>query len=296
MAVELRKPEDFDIPQVLEIFAENDPGRAALFNRGYYEWQFYHIPGKAKSLIAVEKDKVIAFGALLPFKASVKGEHCIVFEGVEFVVVPEFCGRGIFSQLASTLYEQIENENHTFAFASHMSFRSYQQKLGHRFIGYFPYWIGFPDFQTLIHEKIGQLSFLMEPFYRFIETKSSKHDDGTVIETLKGFNKNWDVVETWKYKSDFYLIKNADYLNWRYIYIPSHKYDIYGAYRKEKPVGYIVLRGQNLIDIGYSDNAALEQLLNFAIIYFRENKVLMVHAYLSLDIDGSMILRKKWVY
>lgn len=293
MAVELRKPEDFDIPQVLQIFARNDPDRILLFNRGYYEWQFHHIPGKARSLVAVEKNKVIAFGALLPFKASVKGECCIVFEGAEFVVAPEFCGRGIFWQLAYTLYEQIENENHTFAFASHLSFRSYQQKLGHRFIGYFPYWIGFPDFEALVHKKIGQLSFLMEPFYKSIGMKSLKLDNGMVIEGLEGFNKNWDVVETWKYQSDFYLIKNADYLNWRYIYIPSHKYDIYGAFREEKPVGYIVLRSQNLIDIGYSDNGVLEQLLNFASIYFKENKVLMAHAYLNLDTDGRIILRKK---
>lgn len=291
MKLEIRKPEDFDIPQILKIFAENDPDRATFFNQEYYEWQFRCIPGEAKALIASEKDRIIAFGALLPFKASVRGKVCTVFEGVEFVVLPEFRRRGIFTKLASSLYGQINNKNHAFAFASPMSFGMYQHRLEHSFIGYFPYWIGIVNFQALIQKKVRPLSFLKKPFCKLIELKPLKYNNGMVIESVNNLDKSWDIVETWKYKSDFYLKKNAAYLNWRYISHPYHKYDIYGIYRNGQPVGYVVIRGQNLIDLAYSDNETLKCLLNKAIDYFREKEVLVANTYLSLDTEGVKILK-----
>lgn len=291
MTLEIRKPEDFDIPQILKIFAENDPDRASFFSQEYYKWQFKCIPGESKALIASEKDKVIAFGALLPFKASVRGKVCTVFEGVEFVVSPEFRRRGIFTKLAFSLYGQINNENYAFAFASPMSFRSYQQRLEHRFIGYFPYWIGIVNFQALIQKKIGSMSFLVKPFCELIELKHLKLENGMVIQIVNKFDESWNIVETWGYKSSFYLKKNADYLNWRYISHPYHKYDIYGIYRNGQPAGYIVMRGQNLIDVAYSDSETLKLLLNKAINYFQEKDVLLVNAYLSLDLEGIRTLK-----
>jgi len=186
----------------------------------------------------------------------------------------------------------VENK-HIFNFPRPITFRVYTQRMRHEFIGVLPYWIGITNIKSLFQKKLGLLSTLLSPFNLVFNLRSYKEDADSTIVAIKEFDSRWNVVESWCYKSEFYLKKNDLYLNWRYVKHPCTHYDIYGAYRKEKPVGYIVLRGQNLIDVGYSDNAALEQLLNFAIIYFRENKVLMVHAYLSLGIDGSIILRKK---
>ena len=292
MEIKYREPTESDIDQILTLFRDNDPSRKDFFNRSYYEWQFKLKPGQSKLQVAEIQGRVGGFFALLPFNASIKGENCTAIQGVEAVVSPEFRGKGIFTNLASNLYGQVQNTN-IFNFPRPITFRVYTQRMRHEFIGVLPYWIGITNIKSLFQNKLGPLSTLLSPFNPVLNLRSYKENADNTIVAIKEFDSKWNVVEPWSYKSEFYLIKSDLYLNWRYVKHPCQHYDIYGAYRKEKPVGYIVLRGQNLIDIGYSDNSALEQLLNFAIIYFRENKVLMVHAYLSLDIDGSIILRKK---
>lgn len=292
MEIKYREPQDSDIDQILTLFRDNDPSRKDFFNRSYYEWQFKLRPGQPKLQVAEIQGRVGGFFALLPFNASIKGENCTVIQGVEAVVLPEFRGKGIFTSLAYNLYGQVENKN-IFNFSRPITFRVYTQRMRHEFIGVLPYWIGITNIRSLFQKKLGLLSTFLSPFNLVFNLRSYKGDPDSTIVAIKEFDSRWNVVESWCYKSQFYLKKNDLYLNWRYVKHPCQHYDIYGAYRKEKPVGYIVLRGQNLIDVGYSDNAALEQLLNFAIINFRENKVLMVHTYLSLDLDGSMVLRKR---
>ena len=289
--LELRKPEDCNQDDILRIFAENDPARADFFNKAYYEWQFNQIPGKVVSLIGAVKDKVVAFGALLPFSALINGEVCTIYEGAEFVVSPEFRGQEIFTRLAKELYESIDERFNAFAFASPMSYHAYETRLGHRLAGYFPYWVGLTDIQELLkRKKAGGLGFLLVPLE--LRKLSVIHDGaGMSCELIRVFDSKWDIVKSWKRNDCFHLVKESAYLNWRYIDHPCHRYDILGAYKYGQPSGYIVLRGQNLIDLAYADIDTMKFMLNAALEYFREKKVLMAHMYLNLDHEGLRIIK-----
>ncbi len=276
------------------MFSKNDPERAASFTEQYYEWQFVRIPGgPAKQLIAKDKGDVVGFGALLPFKIKKGGGIETVYEGVEFVVAPTHRRRGIFTGLALKLYEEI-GQSGSFAFASSMSFRTFQEKLDHKFIGYFPYWIGIRDIGRLLRKKIGPFALLAKPLIKRFELKKSVPPDKNIsITPVKEFDEAWDAVENWRYDKKVSFHKSRQYLNWRYIRHPSNRYDVFGAFANDQPAGFIVLREFNLVDIGYVSMDAFGELLNSAIDYFNKKSILLCHAYLCLDGPARDMLKRR---
>jgi hypothetical protein len=284
-----REPQKEEIGQIVELFASNDPSRRDLFTSHYYHWQFDSIPAGCKQLVACHQNKIVGFGALLTFQGVVHGEKQIVYEGVEFVVKPEYRGKGIFSYLSKTLYESI-GSCPTFAFASSMSFPIYTSKLGHGFSGNAWYWIGIVDVRSLLSRKIGFLAKILNPFSEKIELKDFSSDE-VDLEKLTRFGKEWDAVADWNTNSGFSLVKDSDFLNWRYADHPYYTYDILGIKRCGMPEGLIVLRDQNIVDICYANADALRSLLAAAQRYFKKNKVLICHLFSWIDKEGVKMLR-----
>ena len=102
------------------------------------------------------------------------------------------------------------------------------------------------------------------------------------IRAVTSFDDRID--DFWKRASKFYditVIRNRKYLNWRYVRKPNVKYAILLAEKKEKNLGYIVLRCRNeknlklgyIVDVLASSADVAQLLFSKAIEHFKKENV-----------------------
>jgi hypothetical protein len=113
---------------------------------------------------------------------------------------------------------------------------------------------------------------------------------------LDRFSEPWDAAVQWSYSSNFYLRKNAAYLNWRYADHPFHKYRLFGAFQDGMPCAFAVTRGQNLVDVGYAHAEAFQAVLDAVAAFMRSEGILAVHSYLALSNAGARVFRNSGYY
>lgn len=286
-----RKPEKEDVIQVLSLLSSNDPSMAAHFNERYWQWQFEKIPLGSEQVIACVGDEVVGCCEYLRFRANINTQNEIVYESVEAVVKTQYRGRGIFTGLMNTFYKTIRNINSTYGFCSPLSFKIFTTKLDHKYYGDMNYWIGLTDLRSILIKKNIVIPRSFSAIFRLFEIKKCYDNIENTIK-LDKFEKCWDCVSNWNYDCRFYLIKDSAFLNWRYVDHPYNKYDIYAVYEKEQPCGFIVLKGHNIVDIGYADIRHFESLIAYAIHYFIQNKVQMINSYLCLETQAVKVINK----
>lgn len=113
------------------------------------------------------------------------------------------------------------------------------------------------------------------------------------IQPVNKFGADFD--QLWNEASSGYrgiTVRDSDYLNWRYVECPIHEYQSFGAYRKNRLVGFIVIRTgikKNIkegyiIDffVEYGDNSTLEALIRHATIKLKQNQTVLIKVMMSV--------------
>jgi GNAT superfamily N-acetyltransferase len=114
--------------------------------------------------------------------------------------------------------------------------------------------------------------------------EKSSRDDELMVTKISYFDDRFD--NFWKRISNDYdiiIVRNKEYLNWRYVDVPNTDYSIYVAEKKKEICGYVVLgcykRGDLMLGFIYDIIAPLNQeevlhcLMSKAVDHFREEKV-----------------------
>lgn len=259
----------------------------------WWTWEFRNAPaGPAIILVAEQEDKIIGQLALIPLKMKIGNQ--IVRSAIELddMTHPDYRRQGIFSTLIGPASIVAKEEDIKIIYASptemaysvHLKCRRFDIK-GFKFLfkplnlrNILRNYIS-NRLQLKLATIIGGL--IIDLFFR---GKKYVNIDDLTINRISSFDDSID--DFWRRIFSGYeviVVKNKEYLNWRYVKISNKNYVIYLAKEKEEVCGYVVIRAQKsedltmgcIVDIIAPLNRMdiIDQLISAAIEYFEDEKV-----------------------
>lgn len=274
----------------------------ASLDESFWNWKFKERVSGDKTLgfVAEVKKEVIGFCSFTPYRFSAGRYNFIGWQAADVVVHTDYRRKGLFRLMYSKALEIFDKggSDFTFCFSSEMAYDGYN-KMGYIKIGTLPYYVLFPDLRRLLSRKLPAeivswfpRSLMPKNKCRTFVDKMSLYRDSLLIY------KNDDFPEDIKFRSDdknmlLHVRRDANYLEGRYVNHPWNKYEINVIQDNDHNLlGYLILKGGNLIDIySYSDEY-FGVLLSIASQEFLEKHILMAHTYLQCDANKMKLLKK----
>ena len=209
----------------LDALVEEHPwNRRNLVN---WMWKFKGANPAGKALVWVAEDKknILATFAAIPIMYFVEGQVTKGSHSIAMIVDPKWQNKGLIKYVADKLINNVVEEKFAFTY-------------------------GYPNDKAYeLHKQLlGYKDISNQEFYYYNFSKNEKNIkpntlDNLIFKEIKSFDvavdKLWDSI---KKKFKVVLIRNKEFLNWRYVGRPDLKYFSFGLFEKEKLLGYCVLK------------------------------------------------------
>ena len=293
-----------DAPSVLRL-ARDVWGDVEVADADYLEWQYERNPaGKVIAQLAREGagGRVVAQYVTVPVRVQLAGHIYTASIALNVATDAPYRGRGIFPALAEAVNRRSTAEGVAFsyAFPNDDSFPGFVNRFGFRHIGSAPLLLRLVNVERLVSRRFGRrwLRILARPASRLLapDLQSERrmvHPDVQVVR-VERFGDEAD--EFWSRvggREPVMIVRDASYLNWRFVDIPQRKYVALEALADGVVVGFLVLRCAELrgyaaglivdflVEPGPRGARAGERLLDEALAHFAEH---------DLDLLGSLAL------
>lgn len=227
----------------------------------YWRWKYCQNPqGFSERLIWVaEVDDLVGHYAIIGTRLKLGDTYILGAQSVDTATHPKYQRRGIFKDLAMSVYEhasQIEIPV-VYGFAAGASLKGLTNHLGWKIVSPVPV-LMYP----LNFKKVASLKFTnrflrrLVVLWLMVDTKLWRRDraiskipEGQVVH-LSSFDERFNVF--WEdIQLDYcnLIVRDKDYLNWRYSLEPEHEYAILALVKDEKIFGFTVVgisEGENV--------------------------------------------------
>jgi len=216
------------------IFQSEKMRKSHDFNLSYWKWQYQENPsGKEITIIAKDNDKVIGQYANVPTRLRFDDNVLNSALVIDLMVSKDYRRKGLFKKMGDMSNSRLAELDIILSMAFPSRNESYA---------------GFIN--KLDWFKIGNLDVLVKPiFYKLFGSR--KIDEGIEIKEITIFSE--EINDLWqKLNSSITIgiVRNKEYLNWRYFNKPNGKYRIFLVYRNGILSGYFVLKLLHLSKIG----------------------------------------------
>jgi len=271
-----------------------------------WKWMFISNPsGPSEFWIAEHDGKIISEFPLIMMDISANHRRVKAVQLVDTMTHPEYRRRGLAIELAhlSLVHLKERNVHLAFGFPSKMAYALHMESGWidvcaihlmlmplnlHKLIR-----IYFTNNETILYicSKLGYLALKLI-------TRNLSCAKEISISQISSFDYSFnELCNVLSNDYNIIVIRDMDYLNWRYANAPTGKYIIFKAERKSKICGYMVLECKNINDlffgcvldlvapIGQNDIVCL--LISKAVEYFKQRNV---------DIIISNIVSNKYFY
>jgi hypothetical protein len=248
-----RKYEPGDEEEIVNILKKTFPKWS---NRTieYWKWKHIETPSKICTYVAVNGDKIIGILCDIVLKLKLGDKTVNYIYGDDTATDPEYRGRGVYTNLYKYVHSDRINygtffnlwmtENPTlFKSASKYGSLPFPFSVSHMVkINNLEKYLNNRGINT-IQNRIGL--YFLKKINSVIhnQSKPKKSDPNLTISTIEQFDERVD--EFWekvKEEYSYILVKNQDFLNWRYCSDNSDKYIIRLATRGDNILGFCVLR------------------------------------------------------
>jgi GNAT superfamily N-acetyltransferase len=272
--MEIRSYQPGDEKHILELFVKSF---GKPLTQEYWKWRFADHPEK-KMMIMLMWDGEILAGhyAVSPVRMIVDQTEILTALSMTTMTHPDYAGRGIFTQLAESLYEQQRLENDLVAvwgFPNNNSHYGFVKNV---------------QWQNLVQIPT------------FSVDANIIREAKTDITTARTFSEQHTV------KSDYASVRmkrDVEYLNWRYHKNPSHRYIIFEK-KREGETFYAVTKqfpsfeiaGKIEVDIleweTPSDQKMQEEFLYAIKTYYSDHDLFRINMWMPLDDPRHIQLEK----
>lgn len=269
----------------------------------WWNWRYANNPaGDPMIWVADHDGKIVGSRSVTLVKMKIADEITVVSENTDLMTHPDYRRQGIFSTLEKKSFDQLKDCGVcvTYSFPGPMSYPIYI-KSGEFFDMHALQTMIKPldlenTFKRRIENKfllkiyIASGSLFINMFYR---SKKPPEVDGLVLTKISSFDDR--INDFWKKISNDYeivVVRDKEYLNWRYVEVPDVNYIIYLAEENEEICGYIVLGCARqdqvsgyIIDIiaPLDRPEVIHCLLSKAIEYFEEEGVDIIFCKMVAD-------------
>ena len=269
----------------------------------WWKWMYIDNPaGDSRIWVADHNGKIVSSRSVILVKMKIAGETVTASQNTDLMTHPDYRRQGIFSALEKKSFNQLKEEGIplTYSFPSNMSYPGYI-KSGEFFDTHALRTMVNPlNLEKMLKRRIKN-KFLLKIYtligYLFInifyKTKKPPEVDGLTITKISSFDDR--INGFWKNISnehEIIVIRDKEYLNWRYVDVPNVEYTIYLAEEGGEICGYIVLRcakqdqlSGHIIDIiaPLDRPEVFHSLLSKAIEYFKEEGVDVIFCKMIAD-------------
>lgn len=224
-----------DEHQILKLFETVFRQKLSLEN---WQWRFRDNPaGKHFIKLMWEGDKLIGHYAVSPVYMNIEGEEVFTALSLTTMTHPDYGGRGVFKQLSSAMYQYLESKfqcKAIWGFPNNNSHYGFVKRLG---------WTNLSVLHTLglksQNIKPKGLTFTVNTISSF-----NNHHQAFISKKISKFAK-------------IYIIKNKNYLNWRFIKKPNTSYTCYEFRTNSSQAIFVIkpypLPNQNKYDLNIID-------------------------------------------
>ncbi|MGA4718524.1 GNAT family N-acetyltransferase [Fictibacillus nanhaiensis] len=213
-------------------------------------WKYTQNPYKKPIIKIWDEDEIAGHVSLVPFAAKWFKEEVTFGARLDTMVSQKHRGKKIYPKLNERLFKQAPEKgfDFLFGFPAELAKKLLIRDSGAKVIGAIPRLLHVNKFSNLLLSKFPMLRPI-SPIIRFIDGMRKP----ARINNQNGEFKKIDVCglefnELWeKVKDDYPILlkRDAAFLNWRYHERPDFSYTMYGYYRNDSLIGYVVVNEQS---------------------------------------------------
>lgn len=273
----------------------------------YFQWEYRENPaGKAIIWTARHNNEIVGQYVVNMAKIKIDNQTLLGSLSIKTLTRSDFRGKGIHIHLAQKTFETCKANNvvFTYGFPNKTVYDACIERLGFVDIGRVPLLVKLINTDNLFKRYIRNrpieriLSGLIPPilnlFNFFISIKNEREKrlfifKGVSLKEIGHFDERIDAFwEAVKIKHKNLMVRNKDFLNWRYCNNPRRKYRIVIAEDNNSNImAYIVLRISTVdnVKVGFIvdilsredelSNRAASLLITNSFNYFRKNEVMI---------------------
>lgn len=281
-----------DGKELIKLFLEVTPELEVDLKK--WRWKYLDNPLNENLIAVYEEDgKIVSEEAIVPLKFYYKGKILKVGHSVDSMTLKEYRGKGIFKKLALlTLKEgQVLGYSFFYGFPNPNSKPIYLNKLNWKLIGNIRRWI-FPLNLNFLSTKIKVKLSLLNPIFKIGKN---------LIKTKRDFKRVYDFKNSDKYLQilknhyDMFILRDEEFLNWRYLKHPYYNYDIFSDSDNlfVLRLKSIDIKRGSIEEFIFKDEKSFLDMINFAIRYFIDNDIDLVDIWIKEKDPLEKILFKK---
>ena len=218
----------------------------------WWKWMYMGNPtGGSRIWVADHDGKTVGSRSTILLKMKIAGETVMASQNTDLMTHPDYRRQGIFSALEKKSFNQLKDEGIplTYSFPSNMSYPGYMKSRKFFDTRALRTMIKPPNLENVLKRRIKN-KFLLKICtiigYLFInmfyKTKKPPEVNGLTITKISSFDDRINAF--WKKTSndhEIIVVRDKEYLNWRYVDVPDVDYTIYLAEEDGEICGYIVL-------------------------------------------------------
>lgn len=259
---------------VQELFSKAFNGRLLSINS--IKWQMENNPClKERATSLWQDDILVAYNALTPFSAILKGKEIIAAVSGTSMVNENYLGASV--QLHQETEKQNQDINVIYGFPNRNSFGIAVKYLKHRYIGDIAFWVANAEPKAYTNLMCEMYSFSDE--FEEISRKLAK-------------------------EHDFIKIRYCEFLNWRFFQKPNNSYKGFAFLEDGRKHGYIIvntylengIKQLQVVDILADSKAVFKQLLLFAVNLAYNWECKHVKLWLSSDFYRNVMVDSGFTY
>lgn len=271
-------------------------------------WQYKQNPaGQPIIHLAESSQGIVGYYALMPIRMRIRNKICIEIYSLETMTHPDYRGQGIFTILGKENYKLAARRGFHFlyGFTNRNAHPIVVNKLDWRDLyNGIPLWVKPLNLESIIRKrlvdnrlvaglgsKFGKIA--MNILYRPMQNKP-KYSITEVSYFDERFNLLWEETSN----DGVMVVRDKEYLTWRYLEKPGEKYAIFIVEREEKLLGYMILKCTERfnLQIGFimdlltvsGEPQIARDLISTSVSYFEQKRMDMVGC---LMLPGTVYLR-----
>jgi GNAT superfamily N-acetyltransferase len=249
---------DGDEEKILQLYKVVFPQKEYSRDEWLKEWHWLYKEnpaGEGRIWLAEDKGKVVGQVSSVPALIKIGAETIVGFQGVNLMTHPDYRRQGIYRKLFKEGEAPKEGLSIVYTFPNQTSILSVLRLKMVEKLELFDVlkmqWLVKPlNWENSLKPKIRnesllKLSAIVGNFFQKIVYRTGKAPvvEGLAITRVSCFDER--INEFWAKVSSQYeimVVRDRDYLNWRYVTIPGITYSIYIAEKADNICGYVVFR------------------------------------------------------
>lgn len=266
-----------------------------------WKWEFEDNPaGEAVIWVAEDQDKIVGCYSGLPVKIKIAGQAGTSYQIVDLMTHPDYRQAGIHVRLGLAALQEIASQSNKnrpviiHGFPAKIAFKIGQKYLRYTQAGSIPKLVRILSKEAVLQKRVkfrrffsGIASVMIFLLKLLHPPKAMPGSSRLSVSKIERFKEDAD--ELWNSLSKEFniaLIRNKEYLNWRYASRPGSCYEAFTIKDKSEYLGYIILecKGREgfIVDLlAKKDDRVLFELLDFSLGYFKTKGASKVTCYIS---------------